>query len=39
MDYKNYYDINIYERYKDLKNSGKEVFDNYDLCKIWRTIL
>ena len=31
----NKYIINIYERYLDLKNSNKQVFDNYDLSKIF----
>jgi len=32
-----YYDIKIYERFKDLINSGKNIedFDNNDLCKIF----
>ena len=29
------YEVYIYERYKDLKNSQKEYFDYYDLCKIF----
>ena len=29
------YEIYIYERYQDLKNSGKKEFDYYDLCKIF----
>ena len=31
------YNINIYERYKELKNSGKTIdtIDNYDLSKIF----
>jgi hypothetical protein len=31
----NKYIINIYERYLDLKKSNKQVFDNYDLSKIF----
>lgn len=29
------YNIYIYERYNDLKNSGKTEYDNYDLAKIF----
>ena len=29
------YTIQIYERFKDLLNSGKNTFDNNDLCKIF----
>ena len=35
MDYNNKYQIDIFERYTDLKNSNKEEFDNNDLCKIF----
>ena len=35
MEHYNKYIINIFERYKDLKNSKKESFDNNDLCKIF----
>jgi hypothetical protein len=31
----NNYNINIYERYKDLKKSNKPELDNFDLCKIF----
>lgn len=29
------YNIYIYERYRDLKNSQKQIYDNNDLCKIF----
>ena len=35
MDITNNYNINIYERYKDLKKSNKPKLDNFDLCKIF----
>ena len=35
MDYINKYQIDIFERYTDLKKSNKEEFDNNDLCKIF----
>ena len=35
MDITNNYNINIYERYKDLKKSNKLELDNFDLCKIF----
>ena len=35
MDYNNKYQIDIFERYTDLKNSNKQEFDNNDLCKIF----
>ena len=35
MDITNNYNINIYERYKDLKKSNKPELDNFDLCKIF----
>ena len=35
MDIINNYNINIYERYKDLKKSNKPGLDNFDLCKIF----
>lgn len=35
MDIIQLYNIYIYERYKDLKNSGKNEFDNNDLWKIF----
>ena len=31
----NNYNIHIYERFRDLKHSGKLIFDNNDLCKIF----
>lgn len=35
METTNRYLINIYERYRDLKNSNKKEFDNNDLWKIF----
>ena len=35
MDMIKNYNINIYERYKDLKKSNKPELDNFDLCKIF----
>lgn len=35
MEYYNNYLINIYERYRDLKKSDKQEYDNNDLCKIF----
>ena len=35
MDYNNIYNINIFERYTDLKKSNKKEFDNNDLWKIF----
>ena len=35
MEYNEKYKINIYERYSDLKKSGKIEYNNNDLCKIF----
>ncbi len=35
MNINNKYLIDIFERYTDLKNSNKQEFDNFDLCKIF----
>ena len=35
MEYNEKYKIKIYERYSDLKKSGKIEYDNKDLCKIF----